>query len=694
MKHSIAFKFMITLLTALALVAAVAGAAGIVSIERAGLYINSLDELQDHEYDSISKSIATAYADLYAVEQLSELSYSMRKELYSNPSDRADAGHWKVMLRQGDEILVDPGDTSGYPVVREYKYTPLYPVVSNIHPSDIPDHTIPSQDPSAPSAPTPKDKNKEDVIPPEGYVDWDGKTVWTDGGLYTYYLYYYQAPEYTVTVYMHEEVLESSSLHLLTALYPFRNHCIGLLVICLILFAAGLVFLCWSSGRCKDGTIRPGGLNVLPLDIYALVTGVGIWLLSLLYQQLYAWTLDEGPHTGNLSLLGVNILAITLLSLGLITAFAAQVKMGGGYWWRHSVIGWCLTGIFRGLRFVGRSLRRLFLMLPVIWQWVLTTFLSALCLLICFLLAWNNGGAYLWLLALSIVACVAIVCYGGYAFGSLLIGVKKMSQGDLSYKVPTRFLFGSFRDFATQLNMLSETAMLAAQNHLRSERMKTELITNVSHDIKTPLTSIINFVDLLRQPHSPEQEKDYLDVLSRQSSRMKKLIDDLVELSKVNSGNITASITSMDATETVNQALGEFSDKLESMHLTPVFQAPEEPVYIAADGRLVWRVLSNLLSNAVKYAMPGTRLYIDLVRLEDKVLLSMKNVSREELHGNAGELMERFVRGDAARQTEGSGLGLNIAKSLMDIQQGQLQLLIDGDLFKVTLVFPSAGDRS
>ena len=165
-----------------------------------------------------------------------------------------------------------------------------------------------------------------------------------------------------------------------------------------------------------------------------------------------------------------------------------------------------------------------------------------------------------------------------------------------------------------------------------------------------------------------------MDVMPRQSSRMKKLIDDLVELSKVNSGNITASITSMDATETVNQAFGEFSDKLESVHLTPVFQAPEEPVYIAADRRLVWRVLSNLLSNAVKYAMPGTRLYIDLVRLEDKVLLSMKNVSREELHGNAGELMERFVRGDAARQTEGSGLGLNIAKSLMDIQQGQLQL--------------------
>ena len=199
--------------------------------------------------------------------------------------------------------------------------------------------------------------------------------------------------------------------------------------------------------------------------------------------------------------------------------------------------------------------------------------------------------------------------------------------------------------------------------------MKTELITNVSHDIKTPLTSIINYVDLLQKPHTPEEEKTYLEVLNRQSQRLKKLIEDLMEMSKASTGNLTADITKLDAV---------------------VFRHPEESVAMMADGRLAWRVLSNLLSNTVKYALPGTRVYIDVMALEGKVIISLKNISRDELNVDADELMERFVRGDDSRNTEGSGLGLNIAKTLMELQKGQLQLLVDGDLFKVTLIFPGA----
>ena len=221
-----------------------------------------------------------------------------------------------------------------------------------------------------------------------------------------------------------------------------------------------------------------------------------------------------------------------------------------------------------------------------------------------------------------------------------------------------------------------------------SERMRTELITNISHDIKTPLTSIINYVDLLGRPHSDQEGEQYLEVLGRQSQRMKKLIVDLVELSKVSSGNVEADIAQLDAVEAVTQALGEFSDKLTNARLEPVFTHPEEPVSVLADGRLLWRVLSNLFSNAVKYAMPDTRLYVDLVKLDGQVLISLKNVSREPLNVSAEELTERFVRGDTARKTEGSGLGLNIAKSLTELQSGQLQILVDGDLFKVTLIFP------
>jgi len=204
------------------------------------------------------------------------------------------------------------------------------------------------------------------------------------------------------------------------------------------------------------------------------------------------------------------------------------------------------------------------------------------------------------------------------------------------------------------------------------------------------LTSIINYVDLLKHTDSESERAQYLEVLSNQSNRLKRLIDDLMELSKASSGSLQVDLTAMDATEAVNQALGEFTERLEAAGLSPVFTAPEESITMLADGRLFWRIISNLFSNAVKYAMPGTRLYIDLAQHEDKVLISLKNVSREKLYASSEYLLERFAQGDTSRNTEGSGLGLNIAKTLMEVQQGRLQLVADGDLFKVTLVFPAA----
>ena len=282
----------------------------------------------------------------------------------------------------------------------------------------------------------------------------------------------------------------------------------------------------------------------------------------------------------------------------------------------------------------------------------------------------------------------AAILYAASAFAILLENAKRMSRGDLDSKVDDRMLIGGFREFAERLNDLADVAVVAAQKQLKSERMKTELITNVSHDIKTPLTSIINYVDLLRKPHTEEQYHQYLDVLDRQSQRLKKLVEDLMDMSKASTGNMTVEITRVDAVESVNQALGEFADKLDKAHLIPVFRHPDHPVVTQADGRLLWRVLSNLLGNAVKYAMPHTRLYVDLMVLDGNAVLAIKNISRDELNINADELMERFVRGDASRNTEGSGLGLNIAKSLVELQHGQMHLMVDGDLFKVTLVLP------
>ena len=272
---------------------------------------------------------------------------------------------------------------------------------------------------------------------------------------------------------------------------------------------------------------------------------------------------------------------------------------------------------------------------------------------------------------------------------TLIRGARFMAQGNLQHQIPTTWMVGAFRDCAVQLNALAGAASIAAERQLRSERMKTELITNVSHDIKTPLTSIINYVDLMRKPHTEEEYRQYLEVLDRQSQRLKKLVDDLMEMSKASTGNMSVEILRLNAGEFVNQALGEFADKLERAELIPVFRCPDNPVFMKADGRLVWRVMSNILSNAVKYALPNTRLYIDMTQQQDSVVISFKNISREELNVSAEDLMERFVRGDTSRNTEGSGLGLNIAKSLMELQGGKLELLVDGDLFKVTLIFPA-----
>ena len=416
-----------------------------------------------------------------------------------------------------------------------------------------------------------------------------------------------------------------------------------------------------------------------------------------------------------LSIYGYGLYAWCLLFVGFCFACAAQFKTPNFYWWRHSVtglcwriavwcwhFGWkCLDWAYKILWTVTIGLvswawktikklfswligwvRKLYGLLPLSWQWLVGGLLVGGCTFPGLL--WDSN----LLLFISFAIALAVVIYSANVYATLLEAAKRMRGGDLEIKVDEKLMIGGFKDMAQELNGLSDVVMVAAQKQMRSERMRTELITNVSHDIKTPLTSIINYVDLLQKPHSPEDGQAYLEVLSRQSNRMKRLIDDLIELSKASTGNITVNLTTMDAVETVNQALGEFTDKLEAAHLMPVFRAPKEPLYIHADGRLAWRAMSNLLSNAAKYAQPDTRLYVDMVAVDGKVCISFKNISRDSLNISADELMERFVRGEASRSQEGSGLGLNIAKSMMELQHGALELLVDGDLFKATLIFP------
>ena len=389
-------------------------------------------------------------------------------------------------------------------------------------------------------------------------------------------------------------------------------------------------------------------------------------------------------------------IAVATLDVGFFTALAAQCKVSGGYWWRNSLCGRVLKRIWKyvrkalgyvgkGFRCIARYIREVFGMLPVIWEWIAAGgFLGIILVIICTDAHWYT----IFPMTVWCLAFATVVIYCGWCYGNIQKGIQRMKEGELNEKIDTKYMYGSFKRLAEDLNALNDVVILAAEKQMKAERMKTELITNVSHDIKTPLTSVINYVDLLQQPHTEEEGKQYLEVLSRQSARLKRLVEALMDMSKASSGNMTVNITTVDAVETVNQALGEFADKLDAAQLTPVFRTPDNQLHMQADGRLTWRVLSNLLSNVVKYALPGTRVYLDLLRLDKTAVLSVKNISREELKVSTEELMERFVRGDESRNTEGSGLGLNIARSLMELQRGQLQLLVDGDLFKVTLVFP------
>lgn len=248
--------------------------------------------------------------------------------------------------------------------------------------------------------------------------------------------------------------------------------------------------------------------------------------------------------------------------------------------------------------------------------------------------------------------------------------------------------FPDLRAHADALNDLGTAINTAVEERLKSERMKAELITNVSHDLKTPLTSIINYVDLLKKEHiEGEKAQEYLAVLDRKSQRLKKLTEDLVEASKASSGALTVNPERLGMVQLVTQAIGEYSERLSAAGLTLVTDLPKEELYVYADGRHLWRILDNLLGNCAKYALRGTRVYLSLTQWDGSVLLSVKNISASQLNIPAEELMERFVRGDESRTDGGSGLGLSIARSLTELQGGTFRLSVDGDLFKATLTF-------
>jgi len=270
----------------------------------------------------------------------------------------------------------------------------------------------------------------------------------------------------------------------------------------------------------------------------------------------------------------------------------------------------------------------------------------------------------------------------------ILEAAERITSGELDYQIDLSEINHLQMDVAQSINQVGNGIQMAVQQSIKDERLRTDLITNVSHDIKTPLTSIINYVDLLkREDIQNEKAQGYLEILEQKSQRLKQLTEDLVEASKLSSGNVVLNLEQMDFNEILQQALGEFEEKFQERYLQVVLKRPEGHVYVLAEGRRMWRILENLFQNVYKYAMPATRVYAVLEKKQDYMLFALKNISEYSLNVDAEDLTERFIRGDVARSTEGSGLGLSIAKNLTTLQNGEFHIHLDGDLFKVTLKF-------
>ena len=477
------------------------------------------------------------------------------------------------------------------------------------------------------------------------------------------------------------------ALRIYDVMAEFAPNAAVIVTVCALAELFFLVFLARAAGR-RAGREEAvaGWQEKIPFDLYAAVVLGGSAMLVAA-----AASGTEDTFQGFEPIMIAVVLACCAAAYALFLAFwmtlCARVKLGR--WWENTVCCWLLRLCRRILRWCWRVLCRAWGALagfvrgiPLVWRTAVGCCVIGVLL---FALESNHAdGLLLMLIALLSVAA----CLLSMQLRRLQKGGEALAAGDLTSQVDTSHMYFDLKRHGENLNAISRGMSIAVEQRLKSERLKTELITNVSHDIKTPLTSIVNYVDLLQREHTPEQEREYLAVLDRQAHKLKKLTVDLVEMSKASTGNIPCHIARRSVRELIDQTVGEYAEKLSAARLEPVVTLPDEELYCLCDGALMWRVLDNLLSNACKYACAGTRLYVAARREGETVAFSFKNISRDALNVDPDELLERFVRGDSSRTTEGSGLGLNIAKSLVELQKGTFSIAIDGDLFKVGFILP------
>lgn len=459
--------------------------------------------------------------------------------------------------------------------------------------------------------------------------------------------------------------------------YAWRFSAVAIALVSLLTAVLSFVFLmCTAGHRHNTDEIVFSPFDKLPFDLFCIL----FFILGLIEAGVINYY--TGHLVVSLAILSpVNLLLLIFFSMSLAT----RLKKGGLI--KTTLCFMMLRALFIAVKKLVFKITSFILSMAFHWK---CTLFFALIFLSLFFIYISFGDEVT--LALAIVALFALMCITLRIlqdYTEIKKGVDRIQSGDIYHKIPSGRMLASCKIIAERINSIQENLQKVVETSVKSERFKTELITNVSHDLKTPLTSIVNYVDLIaKQPLENESLREYVEVLERQARRLKKLTEDLIEASKASSGSIEMEFSPCDLGELLSQTFGEYSEKLEAENLTLCASLPDTPVIILADGRRLWRILDNIFSNVIKYALPSTRVWVSLTSDTDKAVVTFKNVSREIINLTGAELTERFVRADTSRNSEGSGLGLSIAKSLTELQNGSFTISVDADLFKVEISFP------
>ena len=493
---------------------------------------------------------------------------------------------------------------------------------------------------------------------------------------------------------------------------PYFKGTTWLLVLSIILFLGATIWLTLEAGRtAEDEELHLNGFDHWKTEIAAVLI-VLIWIVGS-YIGIHFWNgniytmindiptylKDGGTYFEYYYARGMDV-SSAYMSASLYLPSLSIAELAEIYFYGVFTLGCFFMGCVSLIKLIkGRNLWKNSL-LRVIVRFIYKIYdnrkkTTKTVLLLCgFFLVQGiavlfRNGVTMLLVLLADVGVFYVVLNGLLLKEKLKKGIEEIALGNMEYQIPLQGLRGENLKLAEMINGIANGFHMAVEEAMKNERLKTDLITNVSHDIKTPLTSIINYVAILKQSDIADPKiQGYLDILEAKAQRLKTLTEDVVEASKVSSGNISLEYMDVDLVEMIQQTEGEMAEKFEARNLKMIVNLPAEPAVVHVDGRRMWRVLENIFGNAAKYAMPGTRVYADLKLEEDTVDLSLKNVSEHQLNISADELTERFIRGDLSRSSEGSGLGLSIAQSLTTMQGGTFNLYLDGDLFRVNIRFP------